>query len=154
MSKYAINPNALPDPAAEERAALERERAFEADDAPETTAPAVAREPLPPRMLTPDPRYPHGDVDAIEARLAELKETGAKMSAPSGASDGPQPSTPQSKILRAQDHPLIASLIAALPAPNTVWSAADRAAWLRAADGLFPLVYRAQPDNAANGQNS
>jgi hypothetical protein len=137
MSKYAINPNKLPDIAAEERAALEREQAFETDDA--TGEGNAGGEPLPPAMFVPDPRYPHGDVDAIEARLAELKKTGASMA----AAATPTPAETAPKPLRAQDNPLILSLIAELPAPDSVWSAADRADWLRAAESLFHLVYRA-----------
>ena len=136
MSRFAINPNKLPDVAAEERAALEREQAFEADDAG-GDAPAD-NGPLPPAMFVPDPRYPHGDVDAIEERLADLRKTGAAMAA---AAAPKPPETP--KPLRAQDNPLIMSLIAELPAPDSVWSAADRADWLRAAESLFHLVYRA-----------
>jgi len=130
MSKYAINPNKLPDPAAEERAALDREHAFEDEDAT-SDGQAGPEDALPPLMFVPDPRYPHGDVDLIEARLAELKKPCAET----------QPA-PDAKERAAQDHPLIASLVAALPPPGAHWSAHDRADWLHAADSLFALVYR------------
>ena len=142
MSRFAIDPNKLPDAAAEERAALEREHAFETEDAA-ADSPA-AKEPLPPAMSMPDPRYPHGDVDAIEARLADMKKARDLMAAPAAApaACAPEPSSAP-KMPRAQDNPLIMSLIAALPAPDSLWSAADRADWLRAAESLFHLVYRA-----------
>ncbi len=138
MSKFAINPNKLPDPAAEERAALDREHAFEDEDTT-TGGQAGSEDKLPPLMFVPDPRYPHGDVDQIEARLAELKRPCAEA----------QPA-PDARRLAAQDHPLIASLVAALPPPGAVWSARDRADWLHAAESLFPLVYR-HAENADPG---
>ncbi len=130
MSKYAINPNKLPDPAAEERAALDREHAFEDEDTT-TGGQAGSEDALPPLMFMPDPRFPHGDVDQIEARLADLKKPCAEA----------QPA-PDAKKQAAQDHPLIASLMAALPPPGAVWSGRDRADWLHAAGSLFALVYR------------
>ena len=96
-------------------------------------------------MFVPDPRYPHGDIDEFEARLAALKKTQKQMAAPAAAPKAAhKPARP--KVLCAQDHPLIASLIASLPAPDAVWSATDRADWLRAAESLFHLVYRAEDE--------
>ncbi len=140
MSRFAINPNKLPDQAAEERAALERENAFENDGAMEA-APESPEGVLPPRLLMPDPRYPHGDVDEIEARLARLRKVrghkGAPQSPPPEADGAAQPAS-------AAQYPLIASLIASLPPPQSVWQAQDRADWLRAAECVFHLVYRAE----------
>jgi len=149
MSKFAINPNAMPNEAAEERAALDRENAhlhhFDDDGAGENAPVTGSKFPLPPSMFVPDPRYPHGMVDATEAHLAELKKLHAQMAAPAAApaveARAESPVAPPA--CRAQDNPLIVSLIAALPAPDTVWSAADRADWLRAAESLFHLVYKA-----------
>lgn len=138
MSKFAINPNALPDLAKEQAAALDRDRAaihhFDDDGAGETPAPEVTT-PLGPPMVTPDPRYRHGDVDVIEARLATLKNARA---AKQKSNDAPPP-----HVAKATDHPLIASLISALPAPGSVWTAEDRANWLRAAESIFHLAYEA-----------
>ena len=140
MSRFAINPNKLPNQAAEERAALERESAFENDGAMEA-APETPGDKLPPRLLMPDPRYPHGDVDEIEARLARLRKVHGHKGAPqSPPSEADRPA----RAASAAEYPLIASLIAALPPPHSVWSAQDRATWLRAAECVFHLVYRAE----------
>ena len=76
MSKYAINPNAIPDATTEQAAALDRDRAaihhFDSDGASEAsrTDCEFGLTPLAPLMVAPDPRYRHGDIDVIEARLA------------------------------------------------------------------------------------
>ena len=61
---------------------------------------------------------------------------------PDAASMNPRARPP----LKAQDHPLIASLIVALPSPGDSWPEADRAAWLKAAEGILALVYPAAKD--------
>ena len=150
MSRFAINPNKLPDQAAEERAALERESAFESDGATES-GPDTPGEALPPRLLMPDPRYPHGDVDEIEARLAKLRKVrDHKGAPPSQSPDADGAAQPAS----AAQYPLIASLIASLPPPHSVWSAQDRADWLRAAECMFHLVYRAEANVKIGAQGA
>jgi hypothetical protein len=144
MSKYAINPNAIPDEHAEVVAALDRDNAalHHFDDDGFGEGPLIeSGPPLPPLMTTPDPRYPHGDIDAIEARLADLKKSRAaeaseKIAAHSACT--PQ-TTPE---YQAVSYPLVVSLLAALPEPHTEWTADGRADWLRAAESIFHLVYK------------
>lgn len=143
MSKYAINPNALPDPATEQAAALDRDRAaihhFDDDGAGETASDAAGANegsPFGPRLIMPDPSHRHGDVDVIEARLAALKKARA---AKEPKADPPPAAS------KAVDEPLIASLISALPQPHTVWADEDRADWLHAAESIFRLVYADEP---------
>lgn len=140
MSKFAINPNALPDLAAEQAAALDRDRAalhhFDDDgagDAPFTAEPAGLT-PLGPLMVTPDPRYRHGAIDAIEARLAVAKSLRAEALA-------------SQKPRTASDHPLIATLIATLPAPGAAWPVKEREIWLKAAASIFDMAYLAEEKN-------
>ena len=133
MSKFAINPNALPDPLVEERAALDRDNAhlhhFD-DDGAGPNAPVAGKAPLPPAMSPlPDPRFPHGDIDLVEHRLALLKS-------------GRAPTEPPQRPTPGAAHPLIVTLLAALPPADSEWSARSRADWLRAAEGIFGLVYR------------
>ncbi len=150
MSRFAINPNKLPNQAAEERAALERESAFENDGATEAT-PETPEEALPPRLLMPDPRYPHGDVDEIEARLAKLRKVRGHKGAPQSPPPEADGSAPAAS---AAEYPLIASLITALPPPHSIWSAQDRANWLRAAECVFHLVYRAEANVDIDAQGA
>ena len=147
MSKFAIDPNKLPDAATEERAALDRETAYIEFNNDCADAPVASKEPLPPAMFVPDPRYPHGDIDQFEAHLAELKATQARMAkveapAPSAAPDKTA-AKPAADPFGAAAHPLIASLLISLPPPDAVWSVQDRTDWLRAAESIFHLVYRA-----------
>lgn len=138
MSKFAINPNALPDPLLEQAAALDRDRAalhhFDNDGAGETSL-ADGRG-CGPLLVMPDPRYRHGDIDVVEAKLAARKTSGA----------APTPAQPGAGRAKATDDPLIASLVAALPPPGGAWSGAARARWLRAAAGVFGLVYADGPE--------
>jgi len=138
MSKYAINPNALPDISAEQAAALDRDRAaihhFDDDGAGESASGAGcgALSPIGPLMVTPDPRYRHGDIDAIEARLA-LEKTARREAA----------TQPAPTLRKGADHPLIATLISTLPAQGAVWPTKEREIWLRAAASIFDMVYEA-----------
>lgn len=158
MSRFAINPNALPSEQAEERAALERDNAhlhhFDDDGAGVDYQVPTGGPPLPPAMFVPDPRYPHGDIDEIEEGIAALKRLAAEgrrepPKAPP-APVKPEAEKPAVRPMKAQDHPLVASLVAALPAPGEAWPEADRAAWLKAAEGIFALVYTTEK----NGQKA
>jgi len=136
MSKFAINPNAIPDVAAEQAAALDRDRAaihhFDDDGAGDgplgSDRPGLT--PLGPLMVTPDPRFRHGDIDEVEARLARTRAGRAETVAPA-------PAAPR----KAADHPLIATLLSTLPAPGTAWPTAERTIWLKAAASIFDLAY-------------
>jgi hypothetical protein len=144
MSKYAINPNAIPDEHAEVVAALERDNAalHHYDDDGAGDAPLIERgPPLPPLMTTPDPRYPHGDIDAIEARLVDLKKSRAAEASKKIAEHAP-PATQATPENQAVSYPLVVSLLAALPEPHSEWTADGRADWLRAAESIFHLVYK------------
>lgn len=159
MSRFAINPNAIPSEEAEERAALERDNAhlhhFDDDGAGVDYQVPKGGPPLPPAMFVPDPRYPHGDIDEVEARLRAMHEkappaqqaqaAGAPVAgAQAGQARQAQAKASQEKL--AQDHPLIASLVAALPPPGATWPVADRATWLKAAQGILALVYPTSGD--------
>jgi hypothetical protein len=135
MSKYAIDPNAIPDLHAEEVAALDRDNAalHHFDDGGDPKA-VLSEAGLPPLMTTPDPRYPHGDVDAIEARLAELKKERAATASPAAAKPGPEAGATATAMLT--------SLFASLPPPGASWNAEGRADWLRAAESIFHLIYK------------
>ncbi len=133
MSKFAINPNAIPDLAEEQAAALDRDRAaiHHFDDDGASDAPEISDRPgltpLGPLMVTPDPRYRHGDIDAVEARLALARAARAEA----------QPRARR----QATDHPLIATLVSTLPAPGAVWPLAERDIWLKAAGSIFAMTY-------------
>lgn len=143
MSKFAIDPNALRDLAAEQAAALDRDRAalhhFDDDGASDAPFPAepAGLTPLGPRMVMPDPRYRHGDIDAIEARLAiakAVREEAASLKTPAAER-------------KATDHPLIATLISTLPAPGAAWPLNERDIWLKAAASIFGMVYASEPQD-------
>jgi len=136
MSKYAINPNAPPVLSDNEDEWLDRDRAA-LGILEEHAAPLVADRPgltpLGPLMVTPDPRYRHGDIDAVEARLAvarAVREEAAAM----------QLAAPR----KATDHPLIGTLISTLPAPGAGWPIAEREIWLKAAASIFDMAYTAE----------
>ncbi|MEI2736381.1 MAG: hypothetical protein V9G24_17395 [Rhodoblastus sp.] len=139
MSKFAINPNAIPDLAEEQAAALDRDRAaihhFDDDGAGDAVQandrPGLT--PLGPLMVTPDPRYRHGDIDAVEAQLALAKAVREEAAALT------RPPAPR----KATEHPLIATLIATLPAPGGCWPVAEREIWLNAARSIFDMAYAA-----------
>ena len=101
-----------------------------AGDAPEAgDRPGLT--PLAPLMATPDPRYRHGDIDAIEARLAiarAVREEAVTLKTPPTAR-------------KATDHPLIATLVSTLPAPGAAWPLNEREIWLKAAASIFDMVY-------------
>lgn len=139
MSKFAINPNAIPDLAEEQAAALDRDRAaihhFDEDGAGDAPPPndRPGLTPLGPLMVTPDPRYRHGDIDAVEARLALAKAAREEALALT------RPPAPR----KATEHPLIATLISTLPAPGAAWPANERDIWLNAARSIFDIAYAA-----------
>lgn len=43
-----------------------------------------------------------------------------------------------------QQHPLIKGLMETLPSPGSVWSDGERKEWLRAAESIFALIYKAE----------
>ena len=118
-------------------AALDRDRAaihhFDSDGASEAsrTDCEFGLTPLAPLMVAPDPRYRHGDIDVIEARLAAEKATRASAV---GARSEPAPR-------KATEHPLIATLISTLPAPGAAWPLGQREVWLKAAASIFDMTY-------------
>ena len=133
MSKYAINPNAPPVLSDNEDEWLDRDRAA-LGILEEHAAPLVADRPgltpLGPLMVTPDPRYSHGEIDVVEARLAvarAVREAAAMQ-------------LPQTQR-KATDHPLIGTLISTLPAPGAPWPKAEREIWLKAAASIFDMAY-------------
>lgn len=134
MSSLKINPNAPPVLSDNEDEWLDRDRAA-LGILEEQAAPLVAERegmtPLGPLMVTPDPRYRHGDIDAIEERLAIAKavhEEAAKLTSPT-------------TVRKATEHPLIATLISTLPAPGAAWPMKEREIWLKAAGSIFDLAY-------------
>ena len=141
MSKFAINPNAPPVLSDNEDEWLDRDRAALGmldEQAPPMPAERSGLTPLGPLMVTPDPRYRHGDIDAIEARLAMAKAVRAD------ALELTSPPKPQ----KATDHPLIATLISTLPAPGAGWPVKEREIWLKAAASIFDMAYTAEkPDD-------
>lgn len=156
MSKYAINPNAIPDEHAEVVAALDRDNAalHHYDDDGFGEGPLIeGGPPLPPLMTTPDPRYPHGDIDAIEARLADLRKSrAAEASQTISEHAPPAPQTPPEN--QAVSYPLVVSLLAALPEPHSEWTAEGRADWLRAAESIFHLVYKTRGGVVVTAQDA
>ena len=142
MSKFAINPNAPPVLSDNEDEWLDRDRAalgiLEEQAAPLVTdRPGMT--PLGPLMVTPDPRYRHGEIDVVEARLAVAK------SARDEAAALHLPPTQR----KATDHPLIGTLISTLPAPGAAWPVAEREIWLKAAASIFDMAYKAESDDVA-----
>lgn len=71
-------------------------------------------------------------------RKVEPKTLTAKLSAKASDTEG------QDK--RAMTDLLVQGLIDRLPKPESVWPLNDRAKWLRTADSIFNLVYKAEDD--------
>lgn len=143
MSRLKINPNSPPVMSDNEDEWLDRDRAA-LGILEEQAAPLVAdREgltPLGPLMVTPDPRYRHGEIDAVEQRLAIAKavhEETVKLTSPT-------------TVRKATEHPLIATLISTLPAPGAAWPMKEREIWLKAAASIFDMTYEtAESDDEA-----
>ncbi|MFO1137136.1 MAG: hypothetical protein U1E30_18300 [Rhodoblastus sp.] len=134
MSRFAINPNAPPVLSDNEDEWLDRDRAalgILEEQAPATPAERPGLTPLGPLMVTPDPRYRHGDIDAVEAQLALAKAVREEAIALT------RPPAPR----MATEHPLIATLIATLPPPGGCWPVAEREIWLNAARSIFDIAY-------------
>ena len=143
MSSLKINPNAPPVLSDNEDEWLDRDRAalgMMDEQAPPLVAQREGLTPLGPLMVTPDPRYRHGDIEANEARLAAARAARAQPQAPANA---PSPR-------KATDHPLIATLISTLPTPGAAWPPAERDIWLKATAAIFDMVYAgAESDDEA-----
>lgn len=134
MSKFAINPNAPPVLSDNEDEWLDRDRAalgIMDELAPAAPAERPGLTPLGPLMVTPDPRYRHGDIDAVEAQLALAKAARDEAVALT------RPPAPR----KATEHPLIATLIATLPQPGAHWPEKERDIWLNAARSIFDIAY-------------
>lgn len=44
--------------------------------------------------------------------------------------------------------PLVLGLLESLPEPGAVWPVAERQKWLRAAESIFALLYKDEPNDA------
>ena len=134
MSRLKINPNSPPVMSDNEDEWLDRDRAalgILEEQAPPLIAERQGLTPLGPLMVTPDPRYRHGEIDAVEQRLAIAKavhEETVKLTSPTTAR-------------KATEHPLIATLISTLPAPGAAWPMKEREIWLKAAASIFDMAY-------------
>jgi hypothetical protein len=143
MKKLRINPN-RPRDLHDETTWLERDEAaihhLDFEDSP--AAPAgepIAAAPLPPDSsveATPEASQPPVPQDpppkpkpapAMKPALA-IKPTHRTRAA-----------TPDDAI-----PPLLATFLATLPQPEAAWSCAERVDWLRAAEGIFHLVYKTE----------
>lgn len=94
--------------------------------------------------------FPNGDEDRLVMPFGVGPTVAQAEEGREPPSQGEQPTIPTIKSVIAQPasangaavHPLIAGMIAELPAPKSDWSKVDQAVWLDTLAGLFRVIYR------------
>jgi hypothetical protein len=146
MKKLRINPN-RPRDLHDETTWLERDQAaihhLDFEDSPAPASEPIAAAPLPPDRsveATPAASQPPVTQASPPKQAPPRKPKPAPVIKPDHRTGAAAPDAPP-------DHGvplLLATFLATLPQPEAAWSCAERVDWLRAAEGIFHLVYKTE----------